>query len=339
MKGRVRTLMLAAIFLAATAPVVLPAWAERGDITEFDLPEGSSMRALVAGPDGNLWLAGWFAGCTPYCPPAAVIRLTPDGEATPFRLPPGSGDTPWDITLGPDGNLWVAEFEFARVLRVSPEGEFTVFQLRAQTARSIAAGPDGNLWVTTTHCCRLPSAIYRVTPDGQTAEFPLPNSTPGAEHIIAGPDDRMWFLAGARRIGMISMDGTIEALEIPVQPSSNMVLGSDRNVWFAAGANGGPRIARLTPEGDVTEFPIPHRVGKIAAGPDGALWGIELGGWPPTGVQHVVRITTQGESEEFALPPPPRLLQAVAAGPDGNIWYTTGARVGRLEVGFRGGGE
>ncbi len=329
MRWRARALMLLACLFSAMVPV-LSAWAERGDITEFDLPEGSHMRAMVAGPDGNLWLAGGFSGCNRYCVPAAVIRLTPDGKATPFRLPPGSGETPVAITLGPDGNLWVVEFDLSRVLRVTTEGEFTVYSLGGEPT-SIASGPDGNLWVT--EPISPYRRITRLTVDGDVTRFPLP---PGlsAGGIIAGPDDRMWFLGRGRRIGTISMDGTIEELDIPVEPVSNIALGSDGNVWFAAFANG-PLIARLTPKGDVTEFPIPHRVGTIAAGPDGALWGTESA--PLTGVQHIVRITTQGESEEFAVPPPPRFLGAVAAGPDGNIWYTASdpsrrQRVGRLEV-------
>ncbi len=147
MRWRARALMLVTCLFASTMPV-LQAWAERGDITEFDLPKPSSMRAIVAGPDGNLWLTGWFGGCQDpgVCVGAAVMRLTPDGEATPFRFPRGAGDTPEDVTLGPDGNLWVVEFEFTKLLRVTPEGEFTVYQLRGQPSR-IASGPAGYLWV------------------------------------------------------------------------------------------------------------------------------------------------------------------------------------------------
>jgi virginiamycin B lyase len=319
--------MVAACLLAATVPVV-PAWADRGDITEFDLPDSSRMQALVAGPDGNLWLAGW---CPPPCGPVAIIRLTPDGEATTFSAPRGSGDTPWDITVGPDGNLWVTEFEFAKVLRVTPEGEFTVFQLRAQTVSSIAAGPDGNLWVTATHCCGLGSVIYRVTLDGQATEFPLPETMGLPDQIIAGPDDRMWFTGTGQRIGAIAMDGTIQEFEVAVQPGRSIALGSDGNLWFGARGADESLIARLTPDGELTEFPIPNYVSRIAPGPDGALWATQ------PEVQQIVRITTEGEIEEFALPERPGFEgwpRGLAAGPDGNIWYTTfGGRVGRLEVG------
>jgi virginiamycin B lyase len=309
--------MLVASLLAATMPV-LPAWAERGDITEFDLPEGSRMQPLVAGPDGNLWLAG-TPGQQPFS--VAVIRLTPDGEVTTFGGPRVSGEEPVDITLGPDGNLWVVEFEYRQVLRVTPEGEFTVYRVRGLPI-SIASGPDGNLWVAASNL------IARITIDGDMTESPLP---PGlwAEGITAGPDDRMWFSGGERRIGMIAMDGTIEELEIAVQPGRSIALGSDGNLWFPAVGADGRLIVRLTPDGELTKFPVPNQVEKIVAGPDGALWGTQ------PEVQQIVRITTEGEIEEFALPSRPL---GFAAGPDGNMWYTTwyptlGYRVGRLEVG------
>jgi virginiamycin B lyase len=321
--------MLAACLFAATVPV-LPAWAERGDITEFDLPEGSHMQALVAGPDGNLWLAG-IQSCQPPCSPVAIIRLTPDGEATTFIAPRGSGDTPEHITLGPDGNLWVLEFEFSKLLRVTTAGEFTVFQLRA-TANSIAPGPDGNLWVAASSFPDRTARITRITVDGDVTEFPLePGLSAGG--ITAGPDGRMWFAVSGQRIGMISMDGTIELLDVPFYPGS-MVLGSDGNLWVAAFTGNTSLIVRFTPEREMTEFPIPLYVGLIVAGPDGALWGLSH----REEVRLIVRITTEGELvEEFAVPQRPGYEGwpvGLAAGPDGNIWYATqGARVGRLEVG------
>ncbi len=327
MKWRVRTLMLTVCLLAAMVPV-LQAWAERGDITEFDLPEGSRMRALVTGPDGNLWLVG---KCS--CRTFAIIRLTPDGEVTTFTAAPGSGVTPLDITLGPDGNLWVAEFEYGKILRVTPEGEFTAYSPRGddEGPNSIASGPDGNLWFTTGS---FGGYVGRITVDGDVTEFPLPAPSSSAS-IIAGPDGRMWFSLGGQRIGMISMDGMIELLDVPFSPGS-MVLGSDGNVWVAASRNSTRLVVRFTPEGEMTEFPLSNYIGKLVAGPDGALWGTSNREEVPL----IVRITTEGELvEEFAWRPR-EWLTSLAAGPDGNIWFTPlGARAGRLEVGFRGGGE
>jgi virginiamycin B lyase len=311
--------MLAACLFAIVMPV-LPARAERGDITEFDLPQDCNrMRPVVAGPDGNLWLAG-------SCRRLAIIRLTPDGEVTTFTTPPGSGDTPLDITVGPDGNLWVVEFEFGKVLRVTPEGEITVYSLRVPDGPSaIASGPDGNLWFTTS--TSVGNFIGRITIDGDVTEFPLSQPSSWPQGIAAGPDGRMWFIeVTARRIGMISMDGTIEELEIPVRPVGSIALGSDGNLWFGASGADGSLIVRLTPDGELTEFPISNPVSRIVAGPDGALWATQ------PRVQQIVRITTEGEIEEFALPPGSWGGTSLAAGPDGNIWFTLFRKVGRLEL-------
>ena len=67
-----------------------------------------------------------------------------------------------------------------------------------------------------------------------------------------------------------------------------VTLGPDGNLWFAELLG---RIGRMTPSGDVTEFPTPT-VGSspqdIAAGPDGALWFTE------NGKNQIGRITTAG---------------------------------------------
>ncbi len=174
--------------------------------------------------------------------------------------------------------------------------------------------------------------ITRISVDGDVTEFPLePGISAGG--ITAGPDGRMWFGMSGPRIGMISTDGTIEELEIPVQPISNMVLGPDGNLWFEARGAGTNLIVRLSADGELTEFPLPMFVFEIAAGADGALWGFSR----RNEVQLIVRITTEGELvEEFALPQHPGFEGwpvALAAGPDGNIWYTTfGGRAGRLEL-------
>jgi virginiamycin B lyase len=225
------------------------------------------------------------------------------------------------MAVGPDGNIWIAELEFAFVLRVTPDHEVTVFQLPATTLRSIASGPDGNLWVTGYHPGSRPSVIFRVTLDGQSTEFPLPAGWGPADHIMAGPDDRMWFTAyPGQRIGAIAMDGTIDEIEVPIRPTTNLALGSDGNVWFGAE---GARLVRLTAEGDATEFSLPNQIYSIVAGADGALWA------SAGAAEEILSITTAGEVEQFPLGHSPG---HVVAAPDGSIWFQA-YRDGRIQVG------
>jgi streptogramin lyase len=120
----------------------------------------------------------------------------------------------------------------------------------------------------------------------------------------------------------------LQPLAVYSLPSANSYLGSmisgpDGNVWLTeSDAN---KIARVTLNGTITEFPIPTAGTfpiQIAAGPDGNLWFTE-GNFNTIG-----RITTAGVVTEFPLPPPLSTapvgsigLWGLAAGPDGNIWF------------------
>jgi virginiamycin B lyase len=109
--------------------------------------------------------------------------------------------------------------------------------------------------------------------------------------------------------------------------------GPDGSLWFTQSLSqidtaGADYIGRITPDGHVTEFRIPH-IGlsfnggaylslHITVGSDGNLWY--------TGENVIGRITTAGVVTEFPL-----LLEGVdiaktavdvTLGPDGNIWFT-----------------
>jgi streptogramin lyase len=108
---------------------------------------------------------------------------------------------------------------------------------------------------------------------------------------------------------------------------TGLTAGPDGNVWFAQEfvstlGSSSEFIGRATPDGTVTEFPIPyHRVSnlvRITAGPDGNLWY--------TGGDIIGRMTTSGIATEFTLG---GVAIAITAGPDGNVWFT--------EQGFTGG--
>ncbi|HET7813379.1 MAG TPA: hypothetical protein VFL13_03285, partial [Candidatus Baltobacteraceae bacterium] len=53
--------------------------------------------SMTAAPDGNLWFDNFSANL--------VTRITPEGDV--MRLQTTFGDSPGDIAVGPDGNLWV----------------------------------------------------------------------------------------------------------------------------------------------------------------------------------------------------------------------------------------
>ena len=63
-----------------------------------------------------------------------------------FALPT-AGSGPFGITAGPDGNLWFAEFNSAKIARITPTGTVTEFAVPTASSKPawLTAGPDGNL--------------------------------------------------------------------------------------------------------------------------------------------------------------------------------------------------
>ena len=118
--------------------------------------------------------------------------------------------------------------------------------------------------------------------------------------------------------------GIVEfSIPTPNSGPSRITAGSDGNLWFIeVNAN---QIGRITPDGSITEFPIPSfapcglaRLGDITLGLDGNVWFTE------TCANKIGQITPAGVITEFTLGPPQVNAGplSITGGPDGNLWFT-----------------
>ncbi len=105
----------------------------------------------------------------------------------------------------------------------------------------------------------------------------------------------------------------------PQLGQGSMTAGPDGSVWFKEGR----KIARITPAGALTEFPVPPPDLFITAGPDDNLWFSGMG-------PKIVRMSTHGDVREFALPKQSHDPAPLIVGPDGNLWFTEGQGVGKF---------
>jgi streptogramin lyase len=123
--------------------------------------------------------------------------------------------------------------------------------------------------------------------------------------------------------------------EFPLPPgfgaATDITAGPDGNLWFTENR----AIGRITPAGQVTEFPTPtFDAAEITAGPDGNLWFTQ-GFLTVGGGQVIGRITPAGQVTGFALPDNFAQPNGITAGPDGNVWmtvnnYPSGEKVVRI---------
>jgi streptogramin lyase len=231
----------------------------------------------VSGPDGAIWFTEYMDN--------KVGRITLDGIVTEFSIPTESS-YPMGIAAGPDGNLWFTEYAYvstpvSKIGRITPEGVITEFVLPGSNTPTwgITAGPDGNLWFTEPGN----KIIGQITSQGTVTEFSTPNISP--QSITLGPDGNLWFTDwGEKAIGRMTLQGETTLFPIPVtvywsfdqqetsSPSWKIITGPDGNLWFTE--YGLEQIARITPEGEITEYvlPSPFLPVGITSGPDGNLW-------------------------------------------------------------------
>src|ERR1022692_4612572 len=108
------------------------------------------------------------------CIPASSLCLLSGGAGaqviTEFGVGITAGALPFDITAGPDGNLWFTENQGNRIGRITPLGAVTEFSVGISPSAGpgeITAGPDGNLWFTE----RLIDRIGMITSTGVVTKF------------------------------------------------------------------------------------------------------------------------------------------------------------------------
>ena len=263
-------------------------------ITELPV---ESVGSIALGPDGAIWFSSL----------GKIGRIDTTEAITEFPTATASHAQNLALTFGSDGNLWFTSP--GRISRMTTSGVLTEFSVPSLLATSveITSGPDGNLWFTAFSA----NLIGRITLSGVVTQFPLPTSAAGPVGIAAGPDGNLWFTeSSAHKIGRITTDGAITEFALPTADSfpAGIAAGPDGNLWFAEQA---ARVGRITPTGEVTEFPVSGETFEVAAGTDGNLWFV---GWG-----EVHRVTTSGDVTTLS-PIPTYQPGGVAVSPDGAIW-------------------
>ncbi|HLJ97929.1 MAG TPA: DUF4214 domain-containing protein [Gemmataceae bacterium] len=177
-------------------------------------------------------------------------------------------------------------------------------------------------------------------------ELPLPVGFGQPVDIAATPDGNLWFTLATFGVDTVSSDhiGEITSGSVtrfPVPPMGTIVsfnaaglhitAGPDGNLWYTE--IGMAKIGRLSPNGMVTEFPLPSpggNPGSITTGQDGNLWFTEDP--DPSHFGMIGRITPSGVVTEFPIATMESAPSGIAAGPDGNLWFTeNGAnQIGRI---------
>ncbi|HKU68865.1 MAG TPA: hypothetical protein VJP85_13915 [Candidatus Baltobacteraceae bacterium] len=247
----------------------------------------------------------------------------------PGFFPRGPG--PWNITKGPDGNMWVAATGYSEIIKVAPDGSMTYYPVSNPGSQllGIVTGSDGNLWFAE----QGNNAIGKITTSGTITEYTLPGAFAVPVCVALGPDGNVWFSdLGNNVLGRIAPSGQVS--EYPVPANTRVIAiapGADGNLWMTDQGNNA--ILKVSTTGQIlASYPIPSSKAApygLAAGPDGNIWFTEFG------TSKIGRVTPSGTFTEFAIPSGSAGPIAIVAGPDGRMWFAEmGQEAGQGKIGY-----
>ncbi len=262
-----------------------------GTIGEFEVPSaksnpGPDLDAITVGPDGNLWFTEAALNRIGRLVPSPSEPCKEKEEITEYEVPGATlgetgggnpGTAADSIASGPNGNLWFSEAGSERIGEMNTSGQIVdTFPPSPATLSGaplgIVKGPDGNMWFTEGGSAER---IGRVTPSGETTEFPLaPAATGnyfGLWSIVSGPDGNLWFTYGSSEenagVGCITTSGSAGQYPAPRHSSNpeGISVGPEGAIWFTDASSIG-RLSSVICDASTTSTTPPTEP-KITANP------------------------------------------------------------------------
>lgn len=225
----------------------------------------------------------------------ALLLLAHAGSASAAPAVNGEfavSEQPKQLTLGPDGNIWVTLG--TKIAKVTPAGVVTEYAPADVTGPvGITSGPDGNLWVTQS------GSVVKIPPAAPlTAEKFLIAEIVDPRGITTGPDGNLWTASGDK---VIKIPPAAPLTYTPPYTVTGMgargiARGGDGRLWVVDFANG--QLVAVTTAGVATAYPIGGAPQEVAAGP-GSQMGYANPGADP---HHVGRITPGGAAQSTNVP-------------------------------------
>jgi virginiamycin B lyase len=275
-----------------------------------------------------------------------------------IELPKG-GST-HELTLGPDGNVWVTQQNQANLVRVTPRGVIRVHSLpKGSGPHGIGFDRRGRLWLT----FEFSNEIVELDQRGRILErHPIPGVDAGPHGLHVARDGGVWWTGKEGDVvGRLDPEtGRMRVFELPEADSAP--------IYIAEGCDGmyfteltGARIGRVTDDGAITEWATPTPQSRpIAVAPrDCRVWFSEEAGHrfgvldPRSGriveyplrrrgdelaslafdrrgalwLQHVKpdvfgRAGPDREVDDFPIPTEKAKMHRIIAGPGGTMWFT-----------------
>jgi virginiamycin B lyase len=252
---------------------------EDGSVKEFSLSSALTGNgvSMAVGADKKFYILDESSN---------VIRVTDKGVAQSVPIPSGDTTSIDGLALGPDKNVWFAEFD--HIGKITTAGKITELPYPSGYSSNqyggVTTGSDGNVWFAES----TGNAIGRVVPSsGKITMFPISVSCTPAPVVLAN-DGNVWFacLTSSPTMGRITPSGKITTFDIGGTFSFNeteqfCARGPDGDPWCAS-RNDANIFHVDSKTQKVTTFtpPIGSAVtpDALSAGADGNVWVDTVGG-------------------------------------------------------------
>jgi hypothetical protein len=194
-----------------------------GKLITKKLPPQTEPQDVVVDRQGVAWFTSRGHGCE-------LGRLPPKGKLTFYTV---GGDC-YDLTVGPDGNIWVAAY----TANVVDELSVTTGAVLASYPMRLPAGIatlGQDIYVTETE----PGVVSKITPTGQVTEYTLPAGRT-LEWMTAGPDGAVWFdentgPTGEPAVGRLTPNGELREVPVPGGGGVDGITATSDAIYFTQG--------------------------------------------------------------------------------------------------------
>jgi streptogramin lyase len=233
-----------------------------GAVSNKTLPQPAVPHDVAVDNQGNVWFTernGNSLGC-------GLGRLSPTGHLTQY-FGVGGGDC-YDLTVGPDGNIWIAGYSANVVQEVSAITGALLASYSVRLPAGIATS-GGYVWVTEVE----PSRVASISPTGEVVEYVLPGER-SLEWMTAGPDGAVWFMendgpvSGVGGIGRLAPGGSFSEIGLGAGNWPADVTATSHAVYLTQSGSS-PGILRIPLSGFVQPEPMYAALGDSFSSGEG----------------------------------------------------------------------
>ena len=203
--------------------------------------------------------------------PVSIVRISPDGEGTPFV----SGIlNPTGVAIHPDGDLFVSSRAEGTIYRIDAGGDALAYADGMGVATGIAFDNEGNLFVGDRS-----GTIFKIAPghsehDKRIFVFATLEPSVAAYHLAIGPDGTLYVtaptIASCDTVWAIDHDGALRPWYRGLGRPQGLAVDAESNVYVTASLDGQRGLVRIDPDGGAELVVAGQNVVGVAFSPLGS---------------------------------------------------------------------